>query len=510
MIPTSEAWRFVAPLEETNYWEDTIAQHQMTEHRAIRRSFAEVVVKDEAVMEEIVGQVRLAAACNPSALPRLFQLETLGNTTTLVFEYIEGRTLEEMINHETYKKSLNWCRGAIRLVSELAELRRCGARFERLDAAQILVTEDEQMRIRQRSPIGNPSPEALAGSALLKRLHQLPRSGVYTSEEHVDPLGERKLVATLLLQMAAASTKIDLETWASKSPRPEYGHDGVLSQLINRVRGGDFDSLDRLVSEIRSIMDAEATRYQKEAQTAAFESAPSPPAASPAAASRPTQRKTPAAAELNPWAPPPQAPTANGDPAPRTWGVAPAAEDANPWAAPAPAVEGGESTTGAPKPAPAVAKPVAAPARRSKGLPIGLIAGVVGVLVVLIGVYFVIDFMRVSSAPPNQQPIAEVKQPASVTVKAESRVRLDARGSRDPDGTAISYKWEVIEPQTTSVIWTNPGERVGKDTRLFLTKESEVDVQFMVPGTVTVQLTVGDEASWSDPVRLTFTVVPAF
>ncbi|MBI1289843.1 hypothetical protein GC173_01180 [bacterium] len=525
MIPTSEAWRFVAPLDETNYWEDTVAQHLVTEHRAIRRTFSAAVSGDEAAMEEIVSQVRLAAACNPSALPRVYQLETLEGGTSVIFEYIEGRTLEDLINHEGCKKTLHFCRWAIRLVGELAELRRSNVCFERLDATQIVIGDCEQLRVHHRSPIGSPSPEALERSPLLKRLHQLPRIGVYTASSQVDAAGERKVIATLLLQMICASTKQDLDGWLAKSPRPEYGHNGIVSQLIERVLQGEFESLDRLQAELRTMHEAEAGRHQKEMQAQALASAPPPPRSSPAttvgslasSAPAPTPRRTasPAPEETNPWAAPAALPTANNDPAPRSWGVAAAAEDENPWAAPPAGAVGptADPPSAGPRPDPISASSSPTIGRKvpsGKKPPIALIGAAVAVVLVLVGGYVLVDVLRSASAKPNEKPTAVIKAPASLNVKAEERIRFDARGSNDPENATLSYKWEVTAPDTTSVIWTKPSDRVGKDTRLFLTTDGEVIAQFMKPGTVTIQLTVSDGISWSDAVPLTFEVTPAF
>lgn len=45
------------------------------------------------------------------------------------------------------------------------------------------------------------------------------------------------------------------------------------------------------------------------------------------------------------------------------------------------------------------------------------------------------------AGPPNQRPVAKLKAPKSV--KFNKAVKLDASGSKDPDGSIVNYAWDL-------------------------------------------------------------------
>ena len=48
-----------------------------------------------------------------------------------------------------------------------------------------------------------------------------------------------------------------------------------------------------------------------------------------------------------------------------------------------------------------------------------------------------------SYADANHAPVAAINGPAALTVRSGSTLTLDASGSTDPDGDALSYKWWI-------------------------------------------------------------------
>lgn len=538
MISVSEEWRFVAPYKETNYWEETIIQHQITEHRAIRRAFAETICRDSVAVEAIRQQAREAATCNPSSLPRLYQTEENDGVFSIIYEFIEGRTLEEMINHDEFKKPVAWCRWAIRLVKELIELRRNRACFDQIDASQFLVSDCDDIRLSQRSPIGRIDEETAARSPILKRLSQLPRIGVHTGRAVLQDL-EMTVMANLLLQMAAASTKVDVESWMARSPRPEYGPEGCISKFVAEIHLGSHRTLDAVLRGLEKLLEEESHRYAREKQAAL--AAMMPEAASPSAAPtappqrRPTSSSRPpmpsvippsgALVDSNPFATPeapastPARPSSRGPvpaPAPNTGPV----EDANPWLAdplapgspPVPAATPRDPGTGGipSGPIPSLAPPPLAKPRRSSGPPWGLIILVSALAIIAVvgyGIYYAVDFFKTVNAPPNQPPVAKVANPTSTQIFEVERVRLDARESFDPDGSPVSFTWEVVSPEGAKAIWTRVNETRGTERTVFNTNDPELILQFVNKGEYTVQLTVRDEFLSSPPIKLEFKVV---
>ncbi len=202
MIHPSRRWRFINQLEDRGYCEDEVVQHNVTELRALRRSFSEKFTEDEVAVEEVRKQTKIAARCNPPALPRLFALEKVEGYLTLVTELVEGVQLETLVEKKRFAKSREWVEFAISLTNELIELRNQDVKFERLDYKHLVVTDSNEIRITTRQPVGKLDAEVLAESKFLKRFEIRNQGGVYTAPGKPDEQAELWAIREILANAA--------------------------------------------------------------------------------------------------------------------------------------------------------------------------------------------------------------------------------------------------------------------------------------------------------------------
>ncbi len=82
-------------------------------------------------------------------------------------------------------------------------------------------------------------------------------------------------------------------------------------------------------------------------------------------------------------------------------------------------------------------------------------------------------------AEANHPPVARLNHPERLKAKAGERVRLDARGSNDPDGNALAYEW-IYYPEPSTVPISN------SRTPLALTIDGadRMDAAFTAPAVV--------------------------
>ena len=99
-----------------------------------------------------------------------------------------------------------------------------------------------------------------------------------------------------------------------------------------------------------------------------------------------------------------------------------------------------------------------------------------------------LDWCVKSFDDANHAPLAKVSGPLRRTVRLGTRIELDATGSSDPDGDALSYRWEF---------YPEPGTYRGP---LEIAKSAEARASFVAPqvggnATVHVVLTVTDNGT---------------
>jgi hypothetical protein len=515
VIHVSETWRFVSPIDDKSYWEDSLIQHLLTEHRAVRRLFSKALCADEAVLAEIVTQARDGAACTPELLPKIYQLEVIDDQTSIVQEQIEGRTLDELINHEHFKRPLEFLRYAIQLINDFIMLRQAGARFERIDTTHLVLMESDEFRIRERAVVGRPDSAALASSQLLTRLIQLPRNGVYASSLPADQPAEFDAIARLFLQMAANSTKVELETWKNKTPRLEYGPDGAFSKYVMELHRGDYNTLEQAKKALLDLRHKEQHRHEQELKGAAptkrGDSSPPSPSGSRSSRSLMDVAGVPQARPdegTNPYAPSHSSVSVPKVPAKPTG----PAEDTNPYAAPAAgsaASSSSSSSTTRPSLTNLAPPPLQVPIRSQKPFPIAMVGGIITAVAIVVGLgYVALDFLQTTTAAPNNRPTAQIAGPALSTVVNSDRITLDGSPSSDPDKNPLTYKWKVKDGGEGIVIWSEVGSSQGANKPFFSTRSPKLDAQFIRTGKVTLELIVDDGTLSSDPVSIEVEVMP--
>ncbi len=97
------------------------------------------------------------------------------------------------------------------------------------------------------------------------------------------------------------------------------------------------------------------------------------------------------------------------------------------------------------------------------------------------------------SSAANQPPTAQIAAPAAVTVRTP--VTFDGTGSKDPDGQALTYRWELV------------AKPVGSEASLSDITTPKAAITPDVPGAYTVRLTVSDGKA--DSAIASYTVTAA-
>lgn len=541
MIKPSECWRFVEALEDKGYYEEEVVQHLLTEHRAVRRTFSARICQDHDAAREIVEQAHMAARVTPPPLPFVYVMEETEGAITVVMEQVEGRPLDQLVQEKAFAKAKAWAVTASRIADALMMLRDAGACFEKLDLEHLVVTKADTIRIRQRWPVGRPSSSRLERSALLQRMARQPRGGVYVGGPPLER-EELEAFALILIRMLhglshtveqfQATVRRAGETLMEKAS-PAV----VIVGILNGIEGqGALTSLRAVRDRLAEFYQEESLRLQNELLRARQEAeaprAPEPPPPAPAfdpfsfnappgpagASSREAMPKPsttplprPAAAprgetdHVNPYAAPDVAPpAAKKAAAPITAPLSPDDVAANPYAA----VPGSSEVVGS--------APAAPPKKSSPLIPLGRpvknvgggIAKAVVALVVVAAVVAVGAFGSTlfSSSKPNLKPTAVIAPLPKADFAVSASIPLSAAPSSDPEAQSLSFDWQIVKPESLSGIFNESGSDRPREGRLFSTKVSDISVQFLSAGEVTMQLVVFDGINRSEPVTVSFSV----
>lgn len=536
MIHPSRRWRFIQEIEDQGYYEDEIVQHQVSEHRAIRRSYSEKFTQDEIATGEVIAQLRLAASCTPPALPIVYAVEITKDRLSYIMELVEGVEVVHLVRQKEFTRPRPWSSFAIKLVDELVLLRRTGARFERLPLEHLVIADNNELRIRQRFPVGPLDHELVARSRFLQRFEIIERGGVYTSTAPPNEAAELEAARDILLKAASANTantfdELRQEVLANpeRHSSPLARIDSSIAEFLFRINTGtgsaDIRTLDQLRSRLQQFRSDAISAAADQTSTWNQPAAPPPPEAKPAKpafttdepAANPFHHK-PVAADYNvdesPAMPsfgggaqtPPPKPARKKEPPPP---LSPVDDDVNPFAMGAPPAppSGGETTAKHPSgahmptpPRPRRSGPLVSPVMvRNLVVAIGVIGVVIALAVI---VPPMLNRTPVDSTPP----IAVISGSGTISARVNERVTLDASESRDETAATLSYYWQVISPAGGKGLFVEPGGGQVTETATFVTRSPRVIVQFLNSESYVVELKVNDGTLFSQPVTVTVAV----
>lgn len=540
MIHPSRRWRFIQELEDQGYYEDEIVQHQVSEHRAIRRSYSEKFSQDEIASGEVIAQMRLAANCMAPALPIVYAVEITKDRLSYIMELVEGVEVVHLLRQKEFTKPRPWSSFAIKLVEELVHLRRTGARFEKLPLDHLVIAENDELRIRQRFPVGPLDPDLVAKSRFLQRFEIIERGGVYTSNTPPDEAAEMEAIRDILLKAAAANTSSTFDelrqevlAHPERHSSPLARIDSTIAEFLFRMNtgsgSGDIRTLDLLRSRLQQFR-SDAISAATADQTTMWNQPPAapPPQAKPARpafnpdepADNPFHHK-PVAADYNvdesPATPsfgggastPPPKPARRKE-APPPPPVGPIDEDINPFAMGAPPVASSPGGDAPARPSPAVPLPTPPRPRRSGPL---VSPAMVRNLVIAVGVIGVVVALAVIVPPmlnrapvDSTPPVAVISGSGTISARVNERITLDASESRDETATTLSYSWQVVSPAGGKGLFVDPGGGQVTETASFVTRSPSVIVQFLNAESYVVELRVNDGTLFSQPTAVTVEV----
>ena len=539
MIESAFGYKFRDHVSETILYEDQVVEHMVTTALARRRVFPKRLLQDEVAYQAIRDQVRLSASISHPNVPTIFMAGVHKDQYLVIQQHFQGETLELIAQRKHAQASKDWILIARRLVRLLANLQINGIAFDRIHLRDVLFS-NQLIIFNSRYPVGKTSGEALTKSPYLQRLFESSTSGIYHVQGRF-PMNECLIRAKELLYHLACAAQFDtidagLEHHAERSRGFGQGGSGssllgldhaieeVLLRLHHTNDGNSIRTLDDLIVVLDQFQVIKTTAptlphgmrqvtstSKTEVKFAPdFEAAPasSAKAAIAAAGSLIAKPVTPTSERRAPEAPkvtPNQARDyqASGG-GPKEMISAKADEDAEEdrsYLYPtAPRTETAQPAAKSSSSSESLQQnPVSsyqAPTRSAPNIPWKQILGVLGVIVLVFGLWIAVSILPALQKKPNTAPTAKILAAEGTTTKPTGKIALSASESSDAEGDSLTYTWnlrgEGITPTDYALEPTAPNS-------------SSITASVFKTGTYTVELVVFDGQLKSAPVTIDLT-----
>ncbi|MBX3728079.1 MAG: hypothetical protein KF858_02755 [Candidatus Sumerlaeia bacterium] len=539
MIHEGDGWKFTSHITENAFFEDQLVEHMLTGHRAVRRVYSKRLNLDEEAAAAVRRQVQMSAAIEHPGFQRLFFSEEVEEQYCVYGEHMDGQAFDALVRHKTFRKTAAWSEAALLLVDLARDFENLRIGFDHLTLDAMKVRWN-LLRTAARYPTGALIPGMVPESRFFRRLLETPAiGGVYLAEFEYPLAAGLHRLKDLLYYMATAQTVVTVEQALQKAAEKEattgarnissLGVEAEIAEVLMRLHE---PGASKGISSLRDLRRAITLLGAGNGRAAA---ASSPGVPMPAML--PPPQPPPVVPRVAPVAPPPPPPPPVAVPAAQTFAPTPApaadsersSRTSNPTgelqmtgrgrekedaeedrsylypssqAIPKAEVTGNsgqlpsssQSAAKAPTPAAAAARLASsgsvggASAKRSGGGGfLKVLAVLLAVAVVAAGAVGLMSMLKTGG--PNLPPVAAFA-PLPAVVEVRQAVELDGSESNDPEGSPLSYIWNVPNMDRTNYRITPNGSREARQARL----------EVFVPGTIEVTLEVHDGLSRSEVV----------